>query len=400
MVLKQTEFNSQAQNTAKNFLNDTLKELMAVFKAECGSLFLFDRRNKELILDSFYNSKNLPVNGVRRKLGEGVSGKVIAERLPVLVKDIDVDSRFSRNGYKHYHTNSFMSIPLTGPDGVIGLINIADKSNLEPFTEQDLDFAATLVRYSSIVAYNLSLADKLQQEKELLDKQKRLLEQYASVGKLAAGVVHEVNNPLDGIIRFTNILLNHIENNSVTREYLLEIKKGLHRIENITRSLLQFSHQVNSSFHKPKDYIDLHQLIDESLNVFEARINDVRIVKHFNLTKTRVIDLGLLHVFINIIKNSLDSMADKGSLEIYTRMNESYVQISFKDSGAGIPEEIKNRIFDPFFTTKNMDEGTGLGLSICKEIVNRYSGKIEVDSAPGAGSTFEIFLPVKFLENV
>jgi len=400
MVQKTIQYHMQTESSVRNFLNDTLKEVMSMFKAECGSLFLFDRRKEELVLDSFYNSRKIAVIGLRRRVGEGVSGKVMADRMPVLVKDIDSDSRFSRNGFKHYRTNSFISIPLNGPDGLIGLINIADKSDSQPFTEQELEFASALVQYASIIAYDISLAEKLKQEKELLDKQKALLEQYASVGKLAAGVVHEVNNPLDGIIRFTNMLLNQIDNSSVTKEYLLEIKRGLHRIENITKSLLQFSHQVNSGAAKVKNHIDIHDLIEESLDVFETRLDDIRVVKHFNLTKTRILDLGLSHVCINLIKNALDAMADKGSLEIYTRIYDPCVQISFKDSGPGISEDLKEKIFEPFFTTKNIEKGTGLGLAICKEIVNRYDGKIEVDSTPGVGSTFTVFIPLKYLENV
>jgi len=94
----------------KNFLNSTLKEIMSVINAECGSLFLFDSENKELILDSFYNSGTLHLEGLKQRIGEGVSGKVISIKTPILVKDINKDSRFRHNGFTHYKTNSFISI--------------------------------------------------------------------------------------------------------------------------------------------------------------------------------------------------------------------------------------------------------------------------------------------------
>jgi signal transduction histidine kinase len=392
--------NAETKKQVMALLNDALKEIMSIVKAECGSLFLFDSLKNELVLDSFYNANPLGVKDIKRKVGEGISGKVADLRKPVLVKDIDQDSRFNRNGFKHYHTKSFISIPLLGAEGMLGLINIADKANGESFSEKELEFAATLCRYVCIIVDNLLDSDRLREEKESLNKQKSLLEKYASVGKLAAEVVHEVNNPLDGIIRYTNILLTQIENNSVVREYLLEIKKGLHRIGNITRSLLEFSHLVNADAVKIKRYVDVHTLIEESLDACNAKSNDkIRIDKKYNTGLPRVLDFGMSHVIINMIKNALDAMPDGGTLEISTETKELTIQISFKDTGVGMPQEVKDRIFEPFFTTKSIDKGTGLGLAISKEIINKYEGQIEVQSAQGQGSTFTILIPKKYLEN-
>jgi signal transduction histidine kinase len=361
---------------------------------------LFDCQSKELVLNSFYNSVNLNLAGIRRRIGEGVSGKVMDIKEPILVKNIDEDSRFRHNGFNHYKTKSFISIPLFTAGGVLGLINLADKSSGEPFSEKDLEFAVNLSRYSCIIVDHLLHSSKLQQEKETLDKQKLLLEKYASVGKLAAGIVHEINNPLDGVIRYTNILLDQIENNSVRREYLLEAKKGLNRIANITRSLLEFSHQVNSDSLLPKKYTDLHCLIDDSLSVLASKINgNIQIYKRYKENLSKVLDFGLSHIVINIINNAFDAMPDGGILEISTDVKDSRVEISFKDTGTGMPPEVEKRIFEPFFTTKNVDKGTGLGLAICNEIIDKYEGRIEIKSAPEVGSTFTVIIPKKYLEN-
>lgn len=378
----------------KEFLNDTLKQIMAALKAECGSLFIFDPDHKELVLDSFYNSFVPDIKGLRKRAGEGVAGKVIDLKRPVLVKDIDADQRFRRNGFKHYHTNSFISIPLTlsYEENLIGLINIADKSTGEPFGEKDFEFAVALCKYACTVADYLCRSSK---EKDVLNK-------YASVGKLAGGVVHEINNPLDGIIRYTNILLNqvHLDDNSVTREYLLEIKNGLNRIANITKSLLEFSHIVNSFPAQEKKYVDLHKLIDDSLGLMGHKVNgNIKIEKRYAAGISKVMDLGLQHVMINLIKNALDAMPEQGQLEISTEIKDGRLRICFRDTGVGIPEELQERIFEPFFTTKSIEKGTGLGLSICKEIVHKYEGEIKVNSAPGQGATFIIFLPERHLEN-
>lgn len=393
-----TENSSQGQ--IKNFLKDSLLEIMSILKAESGSLFLFDGQSKEMVLESFQNSQKISLAGIKFRMGEGVAGKVIESNTPVLVKDIDTDRRFHKNGYAHYHTNSFISVPLVTPDRLIGLINIADKSTNEAFSEKDLEFASTLAEYACIIAYNLDLSEKLRVEKEELDRQKALLEKYATVGKLAAGVVHEVNNPLDGIIRYTNMLLSQIDTNSVTREYLLEIKRGLSRIENITKSLLQFSHQVNSNPAKYA-YSDLQCVIEDSLGAYTGRISgNIRVNGKFGVPGLKVLDLGLSHIFVNLIKNAIDAMAEGGSLDIETSIREDQLVISVADSGVGMSEAVISHIFEPFYTTKAHDKGTGLGLSICREIVNRYDGNISVESAINKGSTFTIVIPRKFIKYV
>ena len=384
----------------KGFLNSTLRNLMTILGAECGSFLLFDPEKNELILDSFFNSNPIDIKDIKKRAGEGISGKVIEIKTPVLVRDIDTDTRFHRNGFNHYHTKSFISIPLFCSDNLAGVINLADKSNGEPFSEKDLLFADTLCKYACAIVENLLNSTRLNEEKDKLAKQKALLEKYATVGKLAAGVVHEVNNPLDGILRFTNILLSQTEEHSVTKEYLLEIKKGLNRIGGITKSLLEFSHLINSDQPKFRKYVNLSELIDEALDSLKVKINgNIQVVKNYELASMRVLDMGLSHVLINIIKNALDAMPEGGKLEISSQENTSAIYLSFKDTGIGITQEDKERIFEPFFSTKTVDKGTGLGLAISKEIVNKYEGSIEVQSARGSGSTFTILIPKKFLEN-
>ncbi len=377
--------NKEISNILKDQLGNALKEIMSAINAECGSIFLFDSERKDLVLKEFHNTKNLYLQGLRQKVWEGVAGRVAGMKKPVLVKNLDVDARFQRNGFKHYRTNSFISVPLFGSRGLIGLINLADKANGKPFSEEDLKIASAIANYAS------SVADSLNDYLELKEK-------YASVGKLAAGVVHEINNPLDGIIRYTNILLEKMEHNSSVREYLMEVKNGLNRIANITKSLLQFSHQVNSP--SSRRYADMHQLIDESLNMFNGKLNGtIKIEKEYKEKLSRILDLGLEHVFVNIIKNALDAMPSGGQLKISTDLNDSWVGVSFKDTGSGIPSEYKERIFEPFFTTKTMDKGTGLGLAICREIVGKYGGKIQVQSSSGEGTTFTVIIPKTYLEN-
>lgn len=388
----------EISNIIKDFLNLTLKEIMSVIHAECGSLFVFDAQHKVLVMNSFYNSVDLHVQGLKQRIGEGICGKVADIKTPVLVKDINSDARFKRNGFTHYRTNSFISIPISPTkERLLGLINLADKSNGEPFSDDDLHIAVAMINYANLALDSLQSCAQLKKEKETLDKQKSLLEKYASVGKLAAGIVHEVNNPLDGIMRYTNMLLNQAEDNSISREYLLEIKKGLEKIAHITQSLFEFSHRVNSGPSQMKEYIEVHELIDETLNVLgDKSFRNIKVHKGYNENLPKVLDLGLSHIVINIIKNALDAMPQGGALAISTESNNGAIEIVFKDTGIGIKDEVMEHIFEPFFTTKSARKGSGLGLAICNEIINKYEGKIKVHSSPGEGASFAISIPLKY----
>lgn len=399
--MENSSLTSKSETVINNYLQSVLKDIMSILRAECGSIFIFDNERKELILNAFYNSHQLNIAQLRQKIGEGISGKVADTKKPVLVKDIDFDDRFQHNGFTHYRTNSFMSIPLLSPRGLLGILNISDKTNREPFSDKDFAFVVMLCRYACIIADNLASCERLTQEKEVFNGEKQLLEKYATVGKLAAGIVHEVNNPLDGIIRYTNLLLTKINLDEVAHEYLMEIKKGLNRIAKTTKSLLAFSHQVNCESAKNKSFVSINDLVNDSLDVFKNKIalHNIEINTTLNNGLGRIADLGISHVCINIIKNALDAMPEGGKLEISSGLDSGAVFIKFKDSGRGIPEEIKARIFEPFFTTKSIINGTGLGLAISHEIIAKYGGKIELQSSIGKGTEFTVLLPKENLEN-
>ncbi len=399
--MENSTLTSKSETIINNYLQGVLKDIMSILRAECGSIFIFDSEKKELILNAFINSHELNISQRRQKIGEGIAGKVADSQKPVLVKNIDFDERFQHNGFNHYRTNSFMSIPLLSPRGLLGIMNISDKSNREPFSDKDFAFVIMLCRYACIIADNLASAEITNREKESFNDEKKLLEKYATVGKLAAGVVHEVNNPLDGIIRYTNMLLTKANLDEVAREYLAEIKKGLNRIAKTTKSLLAFSHQVNSTG-RIKSYISISELINDSLDVFKNKLalHNIQISLNMDEQLGRIADFGISHVCVNIIKNAIDAMPEGGDLIISSGIEENLVFIKFKDNGRGIAEEIKAQIFKPFFTTKSIIQGTGLGLAISHEIISKYGGKIEFQSQLGSGTEFTVLLPKENLEHV
>jgi two-component system NtrC family sensor kinase len=234
-------------------------------------------------------------------------------------------------------------------------------------------------------------------------------EKLASIGRLAAGVVHEINNPLATISACAEALVSRVleiqagEIQEDFKEYLQIIKDEAFRCKTITNSLLEFSHQRQTD----KIQCDINLLIDQTLLLLKhhPRIGKMLIRKELDNTIGNVfVNEGQMkQLFIALISNAYDAMERDGELTIRTKWQTSNLErnvcAEFVDTGCGIPSPILSKIFDPFFTTKEIGKGTGLGLSVCYGIVTDHGGKIEVDSIEGQGSTFRVLLPTIATDN-
>jgi len=385
----------------KNLLNDTLMRLKTLLMAETASLFVFDGERQELVLNAVLNEKKARLTGMRQRLGDGIAGSVATLRQAVLVKDIRKDPRFTPQPFHRYLTNSFICVPLTSAEGLIGVVNISDKKTGHAFSEEDFELACLVSRLMAQIIEVELMAQKLVREiKALKDekekgRQERLfLEKFASLGRLAGGIVHEINNPLDAVTRYTNLLIEKDLEKNVAREYLDEIKVGLTRMNKITRSLLEFSQQLRDS--DRQELVDVNATVEEALSLFRHGLcgGNIRIQKEYDAFLPRVLDKGLCRVFSNMIRNAFDAMPEGGTLTIRTARDNGHLLVTFRDTGVGMEREVQEKLFTPFYTTKPVGKGVGLGLPICFEVVQRYGGRIDVESVPGLGTTFAVRLPL------
>lgn len=388
----------------KNILNDMLAKLKGLLHAESASLFLVDKEHEELVLNSVFNEHKAQFKGIRQRIGEGVAGTVANECKAVLVKNLNTDPRFQKGPFRHYHTDSFICVPIHTMYGLIGVINISDKTSGEIFTDEDFDLTCLIAQLTSSIVEHQITVSKVKEENEVLKKEKSqvkeesvFLEKFASMGKLAGGIVHEINNPLDAVMRYTNMLIEKDIDPSVAKEYLNEIKIGLTRIMKITRSLLEFSQQLKDNHRY--EYVDIHDMMEEALSLFRHTTFHglSKVDKKYAEFSSKVIDKGLCRLFSNFIKNAFDSMPDGGVLKITTSLDDDSLVIAFKDTGCGISDDVREKIFTPFFTTKPIGQGIGLGLPICFEVVQRYEGRIDLETKIGEGTEFRIHLPLKNL---
>ena len=227
-----------------------------------------------------------------------------------------------------------------------------------------------------------------------LEQQIRNSEKLASVGKLAAGVAHEINNPLGGILNCLYNMRKGTLSPSRQEEYLASMEDGLRRVQRIVRQLLDFSQQHNPEL----ALADMNQVVNRVLLLIDHLLVPHRVRLETDLAVDMpeiMIDRHMMEqVLMNLVLNAIQAMRNGGVLTIRTTVQEAHCLVRVQDSGCGISSSVLPRIFDPFFTTKNEGEGTGLGLSVSLGIVERHGGRIVVESEVGKGTTFIVSIPL------
>ncbi len=392
-------------------LTQNLGQLLELFSARRGSIFIFNARRKELDLKVSKGMATAEQKHLVKRMGEGVVGKVAELKQPIVVDDISKDDRFHNyHARGSYRSPSFICAPLLLKDQLLGVISIADKVSGQRFSKDELlllDFLSSQIalnykriklykKFRNVIKEAQSLKNALgkkSDEANQLRKQIVVQEKFASIGKLAGGIAHEFNNPLDGVIRYTNLSLEHLKNDDVVRGYLLEIRQGLHRMANIVRNLLACSRNTQASMQK----VDVNHRIEQVVNGLQSDffMKGINLRKDFSKDIPLVVDLGLDLIFSNLLRNAIDAVKSGGTIKISTRFAQEVLTIRVEDNGCGIPSEMMEQIFEPFFTTKDIEKGCGLGLTIVDEIVKSYGGRIHLESAPDKGTAFTITLPAK-----
>lgn len=270
------------------------------------------------------------------------------------------------------------------------------------------------------------------QVNELQSANEQLLqsEKMASIGQLAAGVAHEINNPvgfvtsnittlgqyLDDLIELLNayaeaekkITDNDVLNNIKSIkdridigylkkdivELLAESTSGVQRVKKIVQDLKDFSRVDSTEW----EWVDIHNGIESTLNIVNNEIKyQADVIKEYGpLPEIECVSSQLNQVFVNLLVNAAQAMEERGTITIKTGLEDNEnIWISVSDTGSGIPEDVAKRIFEPFYTTKPLGKGTGLGLSISYGIITKHGGRFELDSKEGQGTTFKIILPIK-----
>ena len=393
-------------------IDKTLNVTLIQINADKGSIMLLDEDKEYLIVRA---STNKNIIGYKSKISDsGIANWVAREGKPLFIEDINDDTRFKKKGGE-YKYNAILSLPLKIKGNVIGVLNVTDKAGGVQFKKEDQDILHRFIDRIVILIENAQLNENLERKveertRELEETHKKLLhaERLSAIGKLAANVAHEINNPVTSINLSVGMIgkimndlkaaLSNDEASGVKAEKITEgieiIKRNTEKISYIVKNTLQYAR-------KPKDKkgeVDIKQLLDKFIEFAEKQgtLSRINIVKKFSSINQKIsaIPDQLEQVFFNLITNARDAMPNGGTITISTSIEGKFAEITFADDGQGIPEDKMSSIFDPFFTTKEIGKGTGLGLSICKEIIEGHGGNISVKSKIDKGTEFIIRLPV------
>jgi len=252
-----------------------------------------------------------------------------------------------------------------------------------------------VIRFDGIMT-NITERKQLEREKKELEQKAQVTSRLTSLGKLASGIAHEINNPLTAIISCSH-LLTHEDLPEATRKNLRTIHRSAKRVADIVNRLKVFSRQEQPE----RKRVNINELIEAilALRAYEMKTANIKVTTQLSpdLPWTTVDPGQLQQVFLNIIFNAEAEMklaCGKGRLLIKTEALNDTIRILFEDNGPGIAKENLGKIFDPFFTTREIGQGTGLGLSLCHAIVAAHNGRIYARSRLGKGATFVVELPI------
>jgi len=281
-------------------------------------------------------------------------------------------------------------VPLNMKGRLKGVLTLTPKISGAPFTENDLEFLTTLANQLGVAIENAELYESVKStNRELRRAQRQLIqsENLATVGRLAATLAHEINNPLGIIKNYLTLLSREGKHNPETIEV---VKEEVDRIGKIVRQLLDLSRPIS----EPKSPTDTNRLIRETSSILKEQLLQDEISLEEDLSPISLVKASpgqLKQVFLNLITNAKEAMPQGGRLKISTRMENNFVEVTFSDTGKGIKEKDMEALFQPFYTTKK--NGMGLGLSICQEIIRNHGGEILVKGGKEGGAMFTIRLP-------
>jgi signal transduction histidine kinase len=305
---------------------------------------------------------------------------------------------YTTQGFRECRQKQTAEVVVGGvPRGVVELVYAKEKPVLDegPFLKEERNLIDAVARQVALVI------ERRQAEEEKLKLHSQLLhaDRLATVGMLAAGVAHELNEPLGNILGFAQLAKKCPGIPDSVECDIGKIEKASLHAREIIQKLLVFARQAPPQ----KTLVNLNQVVQDGLYFFEARCakEGIELIHLLSPDLPEVTaDPGQLNqLLVNLVVNALQSMPGPGKITVQTRFCDNNVYLIVEDTGTGMSKEVLDKIFIPFFTTKDVGHGTGLGLPVVYGIVTAHGGSINVDSKPGCGTRFEIQLPVAELED-
>jgi signal transduction histidine kinase len=370
-------------------LHLAVRKTAEALNARGSILRILNLKTGELELNAAYGLSD-------RYLSKGhvSSSKVIQEicqeNRAIIIKDLETDPRVQYpKEAKEEGIKMMVDLPLFVGQNVVGILRIFFDKKRE-FSEEELNFAVAIAEQCALAIDKARLIEKQQLQYDHLAIQ---ADKLSSLGRMAAGIAHEINNPLAGILLYSSNLVKKVPETGPLKKGLEVIIHETIRCRGIIQDLLEFSREREPL----KAPADLNEVINKALSILanEFRLNRISLEKHLsdNLPNVLIDGNQMEQVFINFFMNAIEAIQGQGSISVrsFKDQDNKGVVVEIEDSGIGIPQEHLARIFEPFFSTKA--KGTGLGLAVNYGIIQKHGGQIKVSSQPGRGTTMTIRLP-------
>lgn len=351
--------------------------------ADRGTLYMIDYEKEEIWSKILQNES---ISEIRMPLGKGIAGSVAQTGDVIYTEDAYKDPRFNPeiDRITGYHTRSILCMPMKDKNGhIIGVFQLLNKEN-ELFKKEDEKFIEALSAHASIAIENARVTQEM-----------LLNERYSAVGTMASTILHDLKSPMHTIKIYTEAL-RKISGNEEALTLADEIIKQIDKLVSMVQEILDFTRGVSTTNMLE---VEIGELFDTILSFLEKKLksHNLKLIKKFEYTGPCVLDPDKIErIFLNIFNNSIDAMSgqESGVITVSTKSINNKLQIMIRDTGKGIPEEIRDKIFNPFFSF-GKKHGTGLGMSIVKKIIEEHNGMIEFETEEEKGTTFYIYLPLR-----
>jgi len=361
-------------------LDVILETAIKSIAADSGTLYLVDELKSEIWSKALRGSE---VIEIRLPIGKGLSGYVAKTGETINIPDAYNDSRFNSEVDKKsgYRTNNMLCMPMRNRDGkIIGVFQMLNKKG-GPFTTQEEEFINALSIHASIAIENARLAQEMVNNERL-----------SAVGRMASTIIHDIKNPM-GTLRVYAQVMKKKSGNEEAAKLADEMIHQVDRFVNMAQEILDFSRGVSAT---NIEEIEFGEVMEGVLAFIEKDLTkrNIKLEKKLNFQgKVKVDQDKIVRVFYNIASNAADAMPTGGTLTVTTEDAGGMVKVDFKDTGTGMPEEVKQKIFEPF-VTYGKKHGTGLGMAIVKKVMDDHKGKIEIETEMGKGTTIRLLFPL------
>ncbi len=388
-------------------LNSTIDKIRELLESDSVRIYLLDGKRNVLNLAAHkgLSSEFISKSHIRhREVGAGFLGQAVLACETRVVDNIEASEDPYADLLVKEGLHSTAYIPLVSKGQPLGVMVVSSYSGFK-FSANYVDFLTAIGNQIGVAVDNANLYENVKRAyQELKEAQEQVIrtEKLASLGKLAATVAHEINNPLAAVLTYTRLMMKLMSRGRFTQErfediarYLTIMESETARCGEIVKNLLAFSRQ-------PKITVEtssIEELIEKTLPLIshDLEMKNIQLVKEIepDLPKIKCSSRHIQQALLNLLSNASEAMTEGGILTVTAKRSKSdgFVEAVISDTGCGISEEDLKNIFEPFFTTKEEGRGVGLGLSIVHGIITRHNGSIEIESKPDEGSTFKVRLP-------